>query len=226
MLTNTLSVSVASKALIQYTLRELGNESVRSVNPVVGETNDGFLKNIRAGYVQVRHIVEAIANAATGPIQVGSVGADTGAICFGFKGGIGSFSRKLPGNAGGYTLGVVVQTNFDGILKINSGPVGEALQQTRQKGNLKEFHDGSCMIVVATDAPLDARQLQRLAKRAHHGLVRTGGISSHGSGEYVIAFSTATGPRYPHRSSKATQSTQILRDDCLSDLFLAAVEAT
>lgn len=225
-LTNTLSVPVAAKALIEYTLQKSGNESERSVNPVVGETNDGFLNNIRAGYVQEKHIIEAIRNAAPGPLQEGNVGAGTGTICFGFKGGIGSSSRKLPRNAGGYTVGVIVQTNFDGILKINGAPVGEELQQIYQKSKLKEFHDGSCMVVAATDAPLDARQLRRLAKRAYHGLARTGGISSQGSGEYVIAFSTAAEVRYSHRSSKTTQSTEILRDDRLSHLFLAAIEAT
>lgn len=225
-LTNTLSVPVAAKALTQYTLQQSGNESVRSVNPVVGETNDGFLNDIRACYVQEKHIIEAILNAAPGPIQEGNVGAGTGTICFGFKSGIGSSSRKLPKNVGGYTVGAIVQTNFDGTLKINGAPVGEELQQIYQKSKLKEFHDGSCMIVVATDAPLDARQLRRLAKRAYHGLVRTGGISKHGSGEYVISFSTAAEVRYPHRTSKTTQSLEILRDNRLSHLFLAVVEAT
>jgi len=225
-LTNTLSVPIAAKALIEYTLRQPGNEDVRSVNPVVGETNDGRLNNIRAGYVKEEHIWQAIKNARGDTVIEGTVGAGTGTVCFGFKGGIGSSSRKLPDKLGGYTVGVLVQTNFGGILQINGAPVGEELQQYYLKNQIQPDHDGSCMMVVATDAPLNARQLKRLAKRAVYGLVRTGGFSSHGSGDYVIAFSTYKENRYPYRSDEMEHSRKVVREDALSPLFLAVVEAT
>ncbi|RMH84189.1 MAG: S58 family peptidase [Calditrichaeota bacterium] len=225
-LTNTLSVPVAARALIRFTLEQTGNEKVRSVNPVVGETNDGFLNNIRAGYVTEDHVLTAIGSATSGPVAEGNVGAGTGTICFGFKGGIGTASRKLPEKLGGHTVGVLVQTNFGGILHINGAPVGEELRRYYLREHLEAVHDGSCMIVVATDAPLDARQLKRLARRALYGLVRTGGISTHGSGDYVIAFSTAESVRYPYQTGPSFHSPTLLRDEALSPLFLAAIEAT
>lgn len=225
-LTNTLSVPVAAKALIQYTLALPGNEKVRSVNPVVGETNDGYLNDIRAGFVQEKHVLRAIHEAKAGKVSEGNVGAGTGTVCFGFKGGIGTSSRKLPPNLGGYTVGVLVQTNFGGILEINGAPVGEELKQYYLREKIEPQHEGSCIIVAATDAPLNARQLKRLAKRAIYGLVRSGGITSHGSGDYVIAFSTSHEVRYPYNSDKLTLKRDILRDEHLSPLFLAVQEAT
>ena len=232
-LTNTLSVPVAAKAMIEYTLSLPDNEDVRSVNPIVGETNDGYLNNIRAGYVKEEHVLEAIKKAHSGPIEEGSVGAGTGTVCFGFKGGIGTSSRKLLDDLGGFTIGVLVQTNFGGILRINGAPVGEELQQYYLREKIEpqldkssNGHDGSCMIVVATDAPLNARQLKRIAKRAVYGLVRSGGITSHGSGDYVIAFSTSPKVHYPYQSDAVIQQKEILRDEHLSPIFLAVEEAT
>lgn len=224
-LTNTLSVPVAAKALIEYTLSLKGNEDVRSVNPVVGETNDGYLNNIRVGYVKEEHVLDAIKKAHSGKIKEGNIGAGTGTVCFGFKGGIGTSSRKLSDEFGGFTVGALVQTNFGGILKINGAPVGEELQQYYLQERIKPRHDGSCMIVVGTDAPLNARQLKRLAKRAVFGLVRSGGITTHGSGDYVIAFSTSHAVRYPYQSNQMIQQKEILRDEHLSPIFLAAEEA-
>ena len=225
-LTNTLAVPTAANALITYTLGLPGNEKVRSVNPLVGETNDGYLNDIRARYVTEAHVLEAIKAASTEPPAEGNVGAGTGTICFGFKGGVGSASRQLPDEMGGYTVGVLVQTNFGGILKINGAPVGEALGQYYLKEKLEAIHDGSCMIVVATNAPLDARQLKRLARRSVYGLVRSGGITTHGSGDYVIAFSTAADLRSPYRSDSPTHTVTLLRDDQLSPIFVSAIEAT
>ncbi len=224
-LSNTLSVPVAAKAVIEFTLSLLGNENIRSVNPVVGETNDGYLNNIRAGYVEEKHVLNAIQKAHAGTVGEGNVGAGTGTVCFGFKGGIGTSSRKLPKNLGGFTIGVLVQTNFGGILEINGAPVGEELQRYYLHEEIEPQHDGSCMIVVATDAPLNARQLKRVAKRAVYGLVRSGGITTHGSGDYVIAFSTSPRVRYSYRSDKMIQQKEILRDKHLSPIFLAAEEA-
>jgi len=224
-LTNTLSVPVAASTLIRYTLQQPGNEEVRSVNPLVGETNDGFLNNIRAGYVREEHVLEAIRSASGGTVAEGNAGAGTGTVCFSFKGGIGTSSRKLPEKLGNYTIGVLVQTNFGGILQISGAPVGEELGKYYLQETLEAVHDGSCMIIVATDAPLDARQLRRLARRALYGLVRAGGISTHGSGDYVIVFSTAAGVRYPYQSAETTYSPTLLRDEALSPLFLAAAEA-
>lgn len=219
-LTNTLSVPTAADALIDYTLAQPGNESVRSVNPVVGETNDGFLNDIRGRHVTRRHVLDALRNARSGPVEEGSVGAGTGTVCFGYKGGIGTASRKLPASLGGYTVGVLVQTNFGGVLRIGGVPVGVELGQY----SFKEKLDGSCMIVVLTDAPLDARNLKRLAKRAFMGLAQTGGIASNGSGDYVIAVSTAY--RIPHETARSVDTLTLLRNDNVSPLFLAAIEAT
>lgn len=219
-LTNTLSVPTAADALIDYTLAQPGNEQVRSVNTVVGETNDGFLNDIRGRHVTKQHVLDALKEAKTGTVAEGNVGAGTGTVCFGFKGGIGTASRKLPASLGGYTVGVLVQTNFGGVLQIGGVPVGVALGRYSYKENL----DGSCMMVVLTDAPLDARNLKRLAKRAFLGLARTGGIASNGSGDYGIAVSTAY--HIPHDTTGAFDEIKLLRNDNVSPLFMAAIEAT
>lgn len=219
-LTNTLSVPTAADALIDYTLRQPGNQQVRSVNPVVGETNDSFLNDIRGRHVNKQHVLAAIEQAKTGPVEEGNVGAGTGTVCFGFKGGIGTSSRKLPASLGGYTVGVLVQTNFGGVLQIAGMPVGVELG----KYDFKEKLDGSCMMVVLTDAPLDARNLKRLAKRAFMGLAKTGGIASNGSGDYVIAVSTAY--QISHETASSVEAVTLLRNDNVSPLFMAAIEAT
>lgn len=223
-LTNTLSVPTASNALISYTLDQPGNENVRSVNPVVGETNDGRLNDIRGRHVTEVHVLEAIANASTGPVEEGNVGAGTGTVCFGFKGGIGTSSRKLPEQTGGYTVGVLVQSNFGGVLQVNGVPVAKELDIIPK--NFTYDTDGSCMIVIMTDAPLDARNLERLAKRAMMGLAKTGGIASNGSGDYVIAVSTAKENRIPYSSDSPTESLTLLRNAEMGPLFLAVIEAT
>jgi D-aminopeptidase len=173
-LTNTLNVSEAIAALIEYTLTQHGNEQARSVNAVVGETNDGYLNDIRGRHVTKAHVLDAIRAAKGGAVSEGAVGAGTGTICFGFKGGIGTSSRILPPSLGGYAIGILVQTNYGGILEINGAPVGQELGKYYLKDNLKYSPDGSCMIIVATDAPLDARNLKRLAARALLGLAKTG----------------------------------------------------
>ena len=225
-LTNTLSVPTAADALIDYSLKLKGNENVRSVNPVVGETNDGYLNDIRGRHVKKQHVIQAMDNAVTGRVQQGNVGAGTGTVAFGFKGGIGTSSRKLPDNLGGYTVGVLVQTNFGGVLEIAGVPVGKELNKYYLSDTLNETPDGSCMIVVATDAPLHARNLKRLAKRAIMGLAKTGGIASNGSGDYVIAFSTAESLRVSYRSDKPTVEAELLRNSEMSPLFMAVIEAT
>jgi len=225
-LTNTLSVPTAADALIDYTLDKAENKNVRSVNPVVGETNDGFLNDIRGRQIKKNHVLTAIRNATPGKVEEGAIGAGTGTICFGFKGGIGTSSRILPEALGGYIVGVLVQTNFGGVLQINGVPVGEELNQYYLNKRLKSNPDGSCMIVVATDAPLSPRNLERLAKRAMLGLAKTGGISSNGSGDYVIAFSTAENVRMSYHSETPFFSSLVLRNDRMSPLFMAVIEAT
>lgn len=225
-LTNTLSVPTAADALIDYTFGFSKNDKVRSVNPVVGETNDGYLNDIRGRHVDKNHILKAIDSAQTGSVPQGNVGAGTGTIAFGFKGGIGTSSRKLPANLGGYTLGVLVQSNFGGVLQIAGVPVGKELDKYYLSDELNESADGSCMIVVATDAPLNSRNLKRLAKRAMLGLAKTGGIASNGSGDYVIAFSTAKSVRIPYRSDHPLQKQNVLRNNVMSPLFMAVNEAT
>ena len=224
-LTNTLSVSTAMDALTEYTLNLPGNGNVQSVNSIVGETNDGYLNDIRGKHVKKEDVLNAIKTASTNPPAEGSVGAGTGTICFGFKGGIGTASRKLPASLGGYTVGVLVQTNFGGVMQVNGVPVGKELNKYYLNDKLNETPDGSCMIVVATNAPLDSRNLERLAKRAFIGMTKTGGIVSNGSGDYVIAFSTDTSLRVPHTAS-ATQTVTLLTNDQMSPLFMAAIEAT
>lgn len=224
-LTNTLSVAQGLEGLIDYTLSFEENKEVRSVNGVVGETNDGGLNDIQGRHVKKGHVLEAIKNAKTGKVEEGSVGAGTGTICFGFKGGIGTSSRVLPKELGGYTVGVLTQTNFGGVLQIDGVPVGEELGQYAYKKSIEGSVDGSCMMVVATDAPLDARNLERLAKRAIMGLAKTGGIASNGSGDYVIAFSTNESIRVPYQSEPIKAYTY-LNNDYMSPLFMATIEAT
>jgi D-aminopeptidase len=225
-LTNTLSVSTAIDAAIDYTLQQSGNENVQSVNAVVGETNDGYLNDIRGRHVTKDHVLQAIRSAKGGVVEEGSVGAGTGTVCFGFKGGIGTASRVLPNKLGGYTVGVIVQSNFGGVLTIDGVPVGKELNKYYLSDRLNNPADGSCMIVVATDAPLDSRNLERLAKRAFMGLARTGGIASNGSGDYIIAFSSDSLSRISHQSTESKQRMDVLRNDEMSPLFMAAIEAT
>ncbi|SFR35884.1 D-aminopeptidase [Robiginitalea myxolifaciens] len=223
-LTNTLSVATAMDAVISYTLAQEGNQEVRSVNAVVGETNDGYLNNIRARIVSKQDVLDAIAAASTGPVAEGNVGAGTGTIAFGFKGGIGTSSRVLPEKFEQYTVGVLVQTNFGGVLTLNGRNLARDLD--RIPGNFRYDTDGSCMMVVLTDAPLDARNLKRLAERCMLGLARTGGIASNGSGDYVIAVSTAETNRVPYEPSGMTSEMPVVHNDYMSALFLAAIEAT
>lgn len=225
LLTNTLNVWEAAAALVEHTLRQPGNETVRSVNPVVGETNDGYLNDIRGRHLQREHFFQALANARGDVVEEGAVGAGTGTIAFGFKGGIGTASRRLPISLGGYTVGVLVQTNFGGILTIDGVPVGVELGRHAFREYVSP-RDGSCMIVVATDAPLDARQLKRLARRALAGMARTGSSFSHGSGDYVIAFSTAFDVRVSYAESGKAKTRRGLGDAALSPLFQAVAEAT
>ena len=224
-LTNTLNVATGMNAVIKYTLKQEGNEDVRSVNAVVGETNDGYLNDIRGQYVQEEDVISAIQNASS-EFTEGNVGAGTGTICFGFKGGIGTSSRKLPESLGGYTIGVLVQTNFGGNLHIDGAPVGEELKHFSFRDRIMDGADGSCMIVVATDAPLDSRNLKRLAKRAMLGLAKTGGIASNGSGDYVIAFSTAEENRIPYKMASDLLEKKVVPNDLMSPIFMGAIEAT
>ena len=226
-LTNTLSVPRAAEALIDWTLAQSGNENVRSVNPVVGETNDGLLNDIRKMAVRKEHVIEAIAAASSGPVAEGSVGAGTGTVCFGWKGGIGTSSRRLPEKLGGYTLGVLVQTNFGGILQMDGIPAGKELGQYYLKEYMEEQSaDGSIMIVLATDAPLSDRNLKRLAGRGLAGLARTGSSMSNGSGDYVIAFSTAAEVRRTVDRRANMRAYPEVPNDRMSPLFQAAIEGT
>lgn len=225
-LTNTLSVGVGMQAVVEYTLRQKGNEEVYSVNAVVGETNDVELNDIRGMHVKKEHVWQAIDAAHTGPVEEGCVGAGTGTTAFGWKGGIGTASRKLPASLGGYTVGAIVQTNFGGVLEIDGAPVGKELKKYYLSDKLNDPVDGSCMMVIATDAPLDSRNLGRLAKRAFMGLAKTGGIASNGSGDYVIAFSSSDSTRIAYDPSGPVQTTPVLHNDLTSPLFMAAIEAT
>lgn len=225
-LTNTLSVPTAGDALIDHMLSYPENKDVRSVNPVVGETNDGRLNDIQGRHVRKSHVLAAIARATAGPVAEGNVGAGTGTQCHGFKGGIGTASRVLPAELGGWTVGVLVQTNFGGILQIDGVPVGVELGRYYYSDVLERSPDGSCMIVVLTDAPLDARNLKRVAKRAMLGLARTGGVCSNSSGDYVIAVSTAKEVRVPYRSDSFFNDARVLRNNKMTPIFMATVEAT
>ena len=226
LLTNTLNVPEAAAGAIQWTLEQPGNEQVRSVNAVVGETNDGTLNDIRGRHVTPSNAIAAIEAARAGPVQEGAVGAGTGTIAFSWKGGIGSSSRKLPANLGGWTVGVLVQTNYGGVLQVAGVPVGQALGQYYLKDELsKASADGSCIVVVATDAPLSDRNLERLAHRGLLGIARTGSPMTNGSGEYAIAFSTNLDVRRtPERRAKPSVIVD-LPNDQMSPLFEAAVEA-
>jgi D-aminopeptidase len=225
-LTNTLSVAPATEGLVSYTLNQKENADVRSVNSVVGETNDGYLNDIRGRHVTEQHVLNAIANAKSGSVEEGNVGAGTGTICFGYKGGIGTSSRQLPASLGGFTVGVLVQTNFGGVLEINGVPIAKELQKYPYRDKILNDADGSCIIVVITDAPLNARNLERLAKRAMLGLAKTGGIASNGSGDYVIALSTAKDNLIPYQSDSMLELKKEVRNDDMSPLFLATIEST
>ena len=232
-LTCTLCVPRAADAVLTYLLGLPGNAQVRSANPVVAETNDGFLNDIRARPVTEADVLEAIRRAATGPVAEGAVGAGRGTVAFGWKGGIGTASRRLPGRLGGWTVGVLVQTNFGGVLSMGGAPVGRELGRYYLRG---DTGDGSIIMVVATDAPLDHRQLTRLGRRALAGLARTGSAMTNGSGDYVIAFSTrrrlvdqaaaesaAAGVARPDR---LTDTVEVVANDAVSPLFEAVIEAT
>lgn len=226
LLTNTLNVPEAAAGIIEWTLKQPGNEQVRSVNAVIGETNDGTLSDIRGRHVTPANAIAAIETASAGPVQEGAVGAGTGTIAFSWKGGIGTSSRKLPPNLGGYTVGVLVQTNYGGVLQIAGVPVGQALGQYYLKDELsKASGDGSCIVVIATDAPLSDRNLERLAHRGLLGIARTGSPMTNGSGEYAVAFSTNLDVRRtPERRARPSAIVD-LPNDQISPLFEAAVEA-
>ena len=230
LLTCTLCVWSAADALKEWVYEQPGMGE-HTVNPIVGETNDARVNNMWADPVQREHVYEALANASSGPVQEGSIGAGTGTQAFGWKGGIGTSSRLLPKALGGYTVGVLVQTNYGGTLTINGAPVGRELGTYSYREELQDaksgdrHEDGSIMIVVATDAPLDARNLDRLAMRAIMGLARTGSFASNGSGDYVISFSTAPGARRP-RTSDVPATSNVLVNDSMSPLFAATAEAT
>jgi len=232
LLTSTTSVPRVADALISYMLALPGNEDVLSINPVVGETNDGYLNDIRGRHIAPDDVSAAIKGAKGGPVEEGSVGAGTGTVAFGWKGGIGTASRRLPTSLGGYTVGVLVQTNFGGILTIAGAPVGQELGQyylrkeLQQAAGVKDKADGSCMIVIATDAPMDARNLKRLAARAWLGIARTGSSGSNGSGDYAIAFSTAYEVRVRANTKALTRSVEVIANDAMSPLFQAVIEAT
>ena len=232
LLTSTTSVPRVADALISYVLALPGNEDVLSVNPVVGETNDGFLNDIRGRHITADDVFAAIKNAKSGRVEEGAVGAGTGTVAFGWKGGIGTSSRRLPADLGGYTVGVLVQTNFGGVLTIAGAPIGRELGQyylrreLQQAGTGMDHANGSCMVVVATDAPMDSRNLKRLAARALLGVARTGSAASNGSGDYAIAFSTASQVRIHTSDKSMTRHVEVITNDAMSPLFLAAIEAT
>ena len=248
-LTNTLNVAEGIRALVTYTLTRPGNETVGSVNAVVGETNDGVLNDVRARYVTETNVLEAIFSAHDGPVEEGNVGAGRGTVAFGIKGGIGTSSRVLPESMGGYTVGVLVQTNYGGALKIAGVEIGQMMgkysfrKETSEEAartstvgdtcpsgilakcdDIRSDADGSCMIIVATDAPVDARNLKRMAERAFMGLAQTGGIAANGSGDYVIAFSNCPGNLVDESVKPYTPT--LLHNDDMSGLFQATIEAT
>lgn len=253
LLTSTLSVPKTGDFLMDHMLALPGNEGVQSINPIVAETNDGYLNDIRGRRISREDVFAALKNAKDGAVDEGSVGAGTGTVAFGWKGGIGTSSRKVPVSAGGYTVGVLVQSNFGGVLTIDGAPVGVELgkyymkdtasmqKPTREQGRNFQVEsyalahgrasadnaDGSIIIVIATDAPLDWRQLERLAERSMSGLARTGSAMTNGSGDYAIAFSTAVGNRIkPADGIEKPRTTQVLANDAMSPLFLAVIEAT
>jgi len=228
-LTNTLAVGTAMRGVVSWTLAQAGNEQVRSVNALVGETNDGALNDIRGGHVDERHVVEAIRSAAGGSVPEGAVGAGAGTIAFGWKGGIGTSSRRVPVGNQTWTVGVLVQSNYGGRLTMAGVPVWRELDPNPNRNaatlsDSKVYADGSCMIVVATDAPLDARDLERLAARAVFAMARTGSTYSNGSGDYAIAFSTHAALRVT--AAETAQVRMVLPTDGTSALFEAALDAT
>jgi len=226
LLTSTLNVPEAAAGIIEWTLTQPGNEEVRSVNAVVGETNDGTLNDIRGRHVTPANAIAAIESAREGPVQEGAVGAGTGTIAFSWKGGIGTSSRRLPANLGGWTVGVLVQTNYGGVLQVAGVPVGQALGQYYLKDELsKASGDGSCIVVIATDAPLSDRNLERLAHRGLLGIARTGSPMTNGSGEYAVAFSTNLDVRRTPERRAHPSAIVDLPNDQMSPLFEAAVEA-
>jgi D-aminopeptidase len=231
LLTNTLNVGTVMDAGARWVLDQEDNESVRSVNVVVGETNDGYLNDIRAQYVRPQHVFSAIESAEGGVVAEGNVGAGTGTRAFGWKAGIGTASRSLPSALGGYTVGVLVQANFGGVLTMDGVRVGELLGQYRFRDAMEtgielelEEEQGSIMVVIATDAPVGERNLERMARRASLGIARSGGFMSNGSGDFMIAFSTAE--RIPHGSEGSDRSKTRLNNSAMDPLFLATVEAT
>ena len=227
LLTCTLCVWKAADAMVGWMLEQPGMENVRSINPVVAETNDGTLNNIRARPIRPEHVRQALTSASSGPVEEGVVGAGTGTVAFGWKGGIGTSSRVLPQSLGGYTVGVLAQTNFGGILQILGAPVGKELGQyafQRAAQSPGDRGDGSCVMVIATDAPLSDRNLERLAARAIMGLSRTGSSAANGSGDYVLAFSTSEKVR--RKFNVARLATEELANEQMSALFQAAVEGT
>lgn len=239
LLTSTLNVPRVANALLDWMLGLPGNEQVRSINPIVAETNDGFLNDIRGRHVGREEVFAALKAAKDGVVEEGSVGAGTGTVAFGFKGGIGTSSRVLPQTLGAYTIGVLVQTNFGGVLSMNGAPIGKELGQYYLKEQLegrrvgqhqnpenvvRDRADGSIIMVIATDAPIDHRNLKRLAERAISGLARTGSSLSNGSGDYAIAFSTAKQNRINAIDSR--RNTQTISNDAMSPLFQAVIEAT
>lgn len=223
-LTNTLNVAEGISGLVEYTLSQPGNENVQSVNAVVGETNDGGINNIRARYVTKEDVLKSLSVAKSGPVAEGCVGAGVGTVSFGFKAGIGTASRVLPKSLGGYTVGVLVQSNYGGVLEIAGVQIGQLLEHYQFQKNVMQDVDGSCMMVVITNAPVDARNLERIAKRAMMGLAKTGGIASNGSGDYVIAMSVC--PQNLINEKTETYTPQLLHNDDMSALFLATIEAT
>ena len=244
LLTSTLSVPKVGDFLLDYLLALPGNENVQSINPLVAETNDGFLNDIRGRYISKDDVFAAIKTAQAGKVEEGSIGAGTGTIAFGFKGGIGTASRRLPASLGGYTIGVLVQTNFGGVLTIDGAPIGielgkyylkdvvEKVENSKQnvsqnKNDMNDLADGSIIIVIATDAPIDARQLKRMAARSMMGLARTGAAATNGSGDYAVAFSTAPEVRIKTAADNRTpRDVKLLPNDAMSPLFLATIEAT
>lgn len=231
-LTSTTSVPRVADAVISYMLALPENADVLSINPVVGETNDGYLNDIRGRHISPEDVFAAIKTAKPGPVEEGAVGAGTGTVAFGWKGGIGTASRRLPASLGGYTVGVLVQTNFGGVLTIAGAPVGQELGQyylrkeLEAAGNIADKADGSCMMVIATDAPMDSRNLKRLAARAWVGMGRTGSSASNGSGDYAIAVSSALQVRIRANDKSRTQMVEVLTNEAMSPLFEAVIEAT
>jgi D-aminopeptidase len=226
LLTNTLSTFAAADALVGWTLGQAENADVRSVNPVVGECNDGYLNDIRQRRLSVDDFYSALQSAHAGPVSEGCLGAGTGVRCMFWKSGIGSSSRRLPAKLGGYTVGVLVQTNFAGSLSVAGVPVGREMGRYYLKDALTQHEHGSCIVIVATDAPLDARRLKRLARRAPLGLAAAGSPITHGSGDYVLAFSTHPGVRTRYQADEPLETARQLRDDQMSPLFQAVRDAT